>query len=150
MRLSTKIVGDGLSQSVITRRRKGFGVIVLLLPLIGLGMRANTTQLPAFIALYTPDALWALLVFAVIVFLAPRLRTSQAIAMALIFAFLIECSQLYQAPWINSLRATRAGGLVLGFGFLWSDLLCYIVGILLGAGVDYMLGSMQLNRKVSL
>lgn len=45
-----------------------------------------------------------------------------------------ELSQLYHAPWIDGLRATRLGGLVLGFGFLWSDLIAHAAGVL-GAAV---------------
>lgn len=42
-----------------------------------------------------------------------------------------ELLQLYHAPWIESIRQTRIGGLVLGFGFLWSDIISYAVGIIL-------------------
>ncbi|WP_379134752.1 DUF2809 domain-containing protein [Paenibacillus sp. sgz500958] len=38
--------------------------------------------------------------------------------------------------WINSIRATFPGGLILGHGFLWSDLLRYAVGIICSAAVD--------------
>lgn len=31
--------------------------------------------------------------------------------------FLIECSQLYHAPWIDDIRAVPLGGLILGYGF---------------------------------
>ena len=55
-------------------------------------------------------------------------------------SYLIEISQLYHAPWIDAIRATALGGLVLGFGFLWSDILCYTVGVLLGIIVDGLLG----------
>ncbi len=48
---------------------------------------------------------------------------------ALSFAYLIEVSQLYQANWIVAIRNTTLGSLVLGHGFLWSDLVCYTVGI---------------------
>ena len=36
-------------------------------------------------------------------------------AAALLFSYAIEFSQLYQAEWINALRHTALGGLVLGF-----------------------------------
>ena len=39
---------------------------------------------------------------------------------------------LYHAPWIDNLRQTTLGGLVLGFGFLWSDIFCYTIGIIIG------------------
>jgi len=42
-----------------------------------------------------------------------------------------EFTQLYQAPWANQVRATVLGRLLFGAGFLWSDILCYAVGILL-------------------
>lgn len=106
-----------------------FWLLLVLLPMLGLGTRASSAHLPRFWALYAPDALWALLVFVIIMLLAPRWRPEKAALVALIFAYGIEFSQLYQAPWINGLRATRLGGLVLGYGFLWSDIACYTVGI---------------------
>ena len=54
-------------------------------------------------------------------------------AISLALAFLVEISQLYHAPWIDSIRQTTLGGLVLGFGFLWTDLVCYSVGIAIGS-----------------
>lgn len=63
-----------------------------------------------------------------------------ACVLALVFSYLIEISQLYHAPWIDAIRATALGGLVLGFCFLWSDILCYTVGVLLGIIVDGLLG----------
>lgn len=35
-------------------------------------------------------------------------------------------------PVNHSIRQTTLGGLVLGFGFICSDLVCYSVGVLLG------------------
>ena len=52
---------------------------------------------------------------------------------SLVLAFAVEVSQLYHSPWIDGIRSTTLGGLVLGFGFLWSDLVCYLVGIAAGA-----------------
>ena len=44
--------------------------------------------------------------------------------------------QLYHAPWIDSIRRTTLGGLVLGFDFVWSDLACYAVGVGLGILIE--------------
>jgi hypothetical protein len=60
--------------------------------------------------------------------------TRAGISLAL--AFLVEVSQLYHAPWIDGIRNTTLGGLVLGFGFLWSDLVCYLIGIVAGALIE--------------
>lgn len=49
--------------------------------------------------------------------------------LSLAVCYLVEFSQLYQAPWIITIRRTLPGRLVLGHGFLWSDLLAYTAGI---------------------
>ena len=74
-----------------------------------------------------------------LVLLFPRLKPLHAAAIALVISYLDEISQLYHAPWIDAIRATTLGGLILGFGFLWSDLACYTVGVSLAASVDWLL-----------
>ena len=93
--------------------------------------------MPAFLAEYAGDTLWALMLFLLIsAILAGRpILTRAAISLAL--AFLVEVSQLYHAPWIDSIRQTTLGGLVLGFGFLWTDLVCYSVGIVTGSLTEW-------------
>lgn len=76
--------------------------------------------------------MWALMVFFGFAVLFNRWPTETIVLATLLFSFGIEISQLYHAPWIDNVRATRLGGLVLGFGFVWSDLLCYSVGIAVG------------------
>ena len=103
----------------------------------GLASRHYGSYLPPFIAAYAGDTLWALLVFLGGSVLLPELRLSYRAGLAAVFAFFIELSQLYHVPWLDALRDTTFGGLVLGFGFLWSDLVCYLVGIAIGAAVDW-------------
>ncbi|SHN30816.1 Protein of unknown function [Mucilaginibacter sp. OK098] len=55
---------------------------------------------------------------------------------SLLFCYSIEFSQLYQATWINSIRHTVIGGLILGETFVWGDLLCYTVGVGIGMLVN--------------
>jgi len=49
--------------------------------------------------------------------------------LALVTAYLDEFSQIYQAPWINGIRATTVGHLILGSTFSWWDMLSYTVGV---------------------
>ena len=46
---------------------------------------------------------------------------------------------MVQAPWLDALRATLFGRLVLGQGFLWSDLVCYAAGIAIGVVAELAL-----------
>ena len=68
------------------------------------------------------------------------------ISWAIILSYSIEISQLYHAAWIDAIRNTTLGGLILGFGFLWSDLVCYTIGIIVGAIIDIMIN--KINIKV--
>ena len=56
---------------------------------------------------------------------------------ALSFAWAVEFSQLYHAPWIEALRATLPGRLILGSTFNWPDLPAYAIAIALGAWIEH-------------
>lgn len=99
---------------------------------MGLASRHYAAVLPEFVARYAGDTLWAAMVFIGIGFLAPSWSSFRVAIVALALSYLIEGSQLYHAPWIESLRYTPGIGLVLGYGFLWSDLVCYTAGVALG------------------
>lgn len=99
----------------------------------GLASRRYRGQLPAFLAEYAGDTLWALMLFLLVSTLLPGRPILARSTISLALAFLVEISQLYHAPWIDSIRQATLGGLVLGLGFLWTDLVCYSVGV--GFGV---------------
>ncbi len=119
---------------ILSRRRFAF-ILAIACIVLGLGIRAGLVPLPALLSTYAPDVLWAMLVFFIAIFLAPRQPLTVVALAALGFALMMECSQLYQAPWINGLRDTRIGGLLLGHVFLWSDVACYTSGIALATGL---------------
>ncbi|UOG74364.1 DUF2809 domain-containing protein [Hymenobacter tibetensis] len=120
------------------RNRILYGVLVCCTVLLGLGSRRFAVMLPAPVAAYSGDTLWALLVFWLLGFALPSLSSRRVAGAAWLFAVAIEVSQLYQAPWLNALRSTTIGALVLGHGFLWSDLLCYSTGILVGLACELL------------
>lgn len=118
---------------MLSIRRWQMQLLLLLLTLVlGLSSRVFAHWLPDWVAAYAGDTLWALLVFWLVGLLWPTWRGKRVAAVALTFAFGIEISQLYRAPWLDAVRATTLGSLVLGHGFLWSDLACYGTGIAVG------------------
>jgi hypothetical protein len=106
---------------------------------LGLATRAFRGVLPDVIGAYAGDVLWAAMVYLLIAAAWSRAPIQRVAAGAAVFSLAIELSQLYHAPWIDAVRQTRIGGLVLGFGFLWSDLACYVAGIALAAALDLRL-----------
>ena len=65
-------------------------------------------------------------------FLFPGLSAGRVAAAAGLFSLAVEVSQLYHTPWIDRVRQFRPAALVLGHEFLWSDLVCYGVGVGVG------------------
>lgn len=120
----------------IKRKRVLYFVIIILLVIMGLGSRRFAGTIPKFIAEYSGDVLWAMMVFFLIGFLFPKINTKKSILYALVISFSIEISQLYHDNWIDNIRRTILGRLVLGWGFLWSDLVCYVLGITIGGVVE--------------
>jgi CDP-diglyceride synthetase len=118
--------------------------LLIYLPLIGLiitlGLPARLVPqyLPSWYVTYAGDFLWAMLVFFLYALLF-RFPTKVCFCVALITAYLIEFSQLFHPAWLDALRSIRLFGFILGFGFLWSDLIAYTLGISLAAGIDRLL-----------
>ncbi len=120
-------------------RRSKLKLLVLLLLVVATGLLSRSeyaSHLPGFIQDYAGDTLWALALYIVLAFFSPGAGTKELLFISLIISFAIEFSQLYQADWINSVRNTKPGGLILGSGFKWSDLLCYSAGIFTGFVID--------------
>lgn len=118
--------------------------LVTTVMILGIGTRRFSVYFPYWINVYLGDALWALMIFFLLGLLFRTKATRWVAAGALLFSFFIEISQLYHSQWIDSLRQTRIGGLVLGYGFLWSDLVSYTVGIGFGVLIERL---MNLNIK---
>ena len=128
-------------------RRNRLLYLILTIIVIILGLLSRKIEnLPEIISLYSGDILWALMVFLIISFIFNKKSTIFTITWAIIFSYSIEISQLYHEPWIDAMRNTTLGGLILGFGFLWSDLVCYTIGILIGIVIDIIINKTNIRR----
>lgn len=114
-------------------------VVTMFIMIMGLLSRKYMNIFPKAIAPFVGDMLWAMMVYFGLRFLIPKLKLTKTLILAIVFSFSIETSQLYQADWINNIRATTLGGLVLGHGFLFEDLISYSLGIVMGCLLDYFL-----------
>lgn len=112
---------------------------VFLAVILGLGTRAFGDHLPYFISEHFGDAIWAGMIYLAFRVLLTRHPLWMALVLSLCFSFGIEFSQLYQAEWIVHVRATTPGGLILGQGFLWIDLVRYMAGALFCYVLDSLL-----------
>ncbi len=109
---------------------------LIVVAICGLGSRRYGAKLPAFLAAYTGDTAWSLAAFLVLRLLFQRLAMWHVAALATLISFGVEFSQFYHAPWIDAIRSTTLGALVLGWGFDPKDLACYTVGVGIGVMIE--------------
>jgi len=111
-------------------------IIYILLFVVTIPIGLSTRKKPEWfyepIAKYGGDILWTSLFFFLFRIIFPTKKLVTILLYTYAFAVSIEISQLYHANWIDDIRRTFLGKMILGFGFLWSDLICYAIGALLG------------------
>ena len=109
------------------QKRLTWFILVVITIILGLLSR-HIAHIPLFIG----DILWATMIYFGFRFLFINKSIKFIVVASLLFCYAIEFSQLYQAPWINNIRHTVIGGLILGEVFLWGDMLSYTIGVAVG------------------
>lgn len=113
-----------------TRRR----FLLLALACVPLGLATRPLKkLADALGSALGDGLWALLVFSLVCAALPKWPLSRRVLLALALAGLVEVSQLWHISWLDTLRHTTLGALAIGGSFSFGDLICYSVGVALGA-----------------
>src|SRR5262245_57733351 len=112
--------------------------VALALTAVALGLiwRSGVVALSPWLSKYGGDALWAVMVYAIVRCAQPcaKIRLSALAAFGVCAA--VEFGQLYRAPWIDAVRATRVGALALGSVFNWADIPAYGVGVMTAVMID--------------
>lgn len=111
-------------------------IAVVITILLGLASRKYSFLLPLFVALNSGDMLWSMMVYFGFRFLLAHKSLFTALWLSFLFSFGIEFSQLHQDDWINQIRDTSLGALILGKGFLTVDLIRYTAGIMTATFLD--------------
>jgi hypothetical protein len=105
--------------------RVAAAVAAVVILFAGLGVRA---VFDGAFAKYAGDALYAALVYALVLIALPHLKTRWVAAVAVAFCWLVEFAQLTPYPADLSARSGLAR-LVLGSTFNPPDLFWYVVGV---------------------
>lgn len=108
----------------------------LIIITIAVGIFSRTAFIPELIYPYLGDFLYALMFFFIVGFLFPSMNPLKTVILSISICYAIELFQLYQVDWITEIRNTKLGGLILGSGFLWSDIISYTLGGLTGYLVE--------------
>lgn len=98
------------------------------------------------IPLFVGDILYAVLIYFGLRFVFIRIKTYKTFLLSLFFCFGIEVLQLVQIDWLIAIRKTTLGHYILGEGFLWLDLFCYMIGTLTAFSIDKLFFSSGVNQ----
>lgn len=122
-----------------------FTLLFIIIP-VGFASRARPELFSPFLAEYLGDPLWTAMIYFGLCLIFPKTSILKLFFVTLSFCYFIEITQLCQAPWLNAIRSNLIGALILGHGFMWSDIICYTVGALFAAAVDY--GIVAISKRV--
>ena len=122
--------------------RAVFAVIIVFLCVTALYVRRSWGS-DSFFARYYPDTAWTMAVYCGFGLLFNK-GCKLNFPAALIFSYAIEISQLFSPPFLVAARKTLIGGLIFGYGFLWSDIVCYTVGAVICLTVEIII-----NKTIS-
>lgn len=104
--------------------------VLLALGTIAVGLVVHRTSvLPRVPRDVVGDALWAMMIAWWLGAIMPATTSRVRALVALALCFAVETSQLHHTPWLDALRATTPGHLVLGSGFDPRDFAAYAAGV---------------------
>lgn len=108
--------------------------LLIVVPLLGLAFRAYRGPLQNVVNHYGPASVCYTVFFVLLFFfLFPRPAAILPIAIGvLVWTCLVEFSQLWHPAWLESIRATVVGRLLLGNSFSWWDFPAYFLGCVVG------------------
>jgi len=120
--------------------RVNYLVLTFLVMILGIFSR-KISGIPLIIG----DVLYAVLIYFGFRFLFIESKKSTSLLFSLLFCFGIEILQLVQLNWLIAIRKTTLGHYILGQGFLWLDLFCYVTGSLAAYCFDKLFLSSRIN-----
>ena len=112
---------------------------ILIIATIGFGLVSRADFIPKLIYPFFGDILYSLMIFFIIGFIFTDFSSLKIALISIGICYIIELSQFYEANWIVEIRNNKLGGLIFGYGFLWSDLISYLVGGALGFSIEYFI-----------
>ena len=82
------------------------------------------------------DVCWAVAAWYLFRCILPQVFAIEIAVLSAGLCIVVETSQLLDVEWLNTLREHHIIRLLIGHGFMWSDLVLYAIGIAIGWVLD--------------
>jgi hypothetical protein len=112
-------------------RRIVFGILIALIPL-GLASKFYQGPLQFWVNNSFSSIFYELFWIFLVVFIQPRLSPGWVAFWVFMVTAVLEFMQLWKPPFLQAIRATLIGRLLLGTTFVWGDFLYYVLGCVVG------------------
>ncbi len=110
--------------------------LIIITIVLGLASRIFKENLPNWVVLYMGDILYGIMFYFIFSFIFVKIDSKKIMLLTIVYLVVIELSQLISNPFLDNLRNNTIGHLILGKGFLFSDVICYITGGVIGFGIN--------------
>jgi len=109
--------------------------------LIGAGLlsRSPGLGLLPIVAKYAGSVIWGGMVYFAWAVVRPEQRRHRRTVIAAVIAVTVEFSQLLHTEWLDAVRRTTIGVLLIGRFFSWWDIAAYLIGITVAVMFDWMI-----------
>ncbi len=132
------------------KRRLVYLILFCFCTWLALATRNHKAWFCPIIVTYGGDVIWAgMFVFFLRMFFVKTPLWKLAL-INYILGVLDECSQLITVPWFVAIRQTKLGKLMLGVGFVWSDLVCYAIGTCIAWAIAVVIDKYTAGKQLSL
>lgn len=107
---------------------------------------ADTATMVGFVATYLGDTLWPIMFYFIGRCVFAKANALTLVTATLAITLTLEFGQLWQPPALQWLRQQPIIGFLLGNHFIWSDVVCCLVGIAAAWCADMLFTSCSLRR----
>lgn len=119
-------------QQRIRRYRRYLAIAIFVWIALGIASRVDTIPLAAWLQNSAGAIFYELFWIFLVAFILPELTAGAIASLIFILTSLIEVSQLYQHPILDTIRQTVVGRLLIGSSFDPWDFLHYFIGCMIG------------------
>jgi hypothetical protein len=120
--------------------------LFILVIIIGLGLYSRDLTGRITEMIDVKDVAWAMMVYFLFRIVFPGGGFIKIIILSALFSLFIEVSQLFHAEWLDKIRETLLGQIILGSSFVWGDLWAYAVGIGIAVVIDILVSILFIRR----
>lgn len=109
---------------------------------------ADSATFVGFLATYLGDTLWPIMFYFIGRCILPKATALTLVTTTLAITLTLEFGQLWQPPALQWLRQQPIIGFILGNHFIWSDVVCCLVGTAAAWCADALLIGRSLSRTL--